>query len=255
MYPGGVVVPARTQTPGFLRAAGHPLRWQLLTELAASDRRVHELTTMLDQPQNLVSYHLAQLRAAGLVTGRRSSADGRDTYYRLDLALCAAQLAATGSALHPALGLVRPPAPSTPAAGRVLFLCTGNSSRSQMAEALLRRRTAGSVAVFSAGSQPKPVHPHAIAVMAAHGIDLSAAQPKHLDVFAGTQFDHVITVCDRLRETCPQLPARRTAHWSIPDPARDPDGYPAFERVAAELAERVGFLIHALTEPQPPEGK
>lgn len=253
MYSAGVVAqPARTQTPAFLRAAGHPLRWQLLTELATSDRRVQELTTLLDQPQNLVSYHLAQLRTAGLITSRRSSADGRDTYYRLDLARCATQLTATGGALHPALGLI-PPAPTITVSGRVLFLCTGNSSRSQMAEALLRRRTGGSVTVFSAGSRPRPVHPHAIAVMAAHGIDLSAAQPKHLDVFTGTHFDQVITVCDRLRETCPPLPARHTAHWSIPDPSGDPDGYPAFERVAAELAERVGFLIHTLPEPQPPE--
>ncbi|WP_239167721.1 arsenate reductase/protein-tyrosine-phosphatase family protein [Catellatospora coxensis] len=248
-----MALPARTQTPAFLRVAGHPLRWQLLTELAAGDRRVQELTTLLHQPQNLVSYHLAQLRAAGLVTGRRSSADGRDTYYRLDLARCATHLTATGGALHPALGLTPPTTPTVTASGQVLFLCTGNSSRSQMAEALLRHRTSGSVTVFSAGSQPKPVQPHAIAVMAAHGIDMSTAQPKHLDVFTGTHFDHVITVCDRIRETRPQLPARHTAHWSIPDPARDPDGYPAFERVAAELAERVGFLIHTLTQPQPPE--
>jgi len=74
--------------PGFLRLAGHPLRWRLLSELARSDRQVRELKALLGQPQNLVSYHLARLRAGGLVTTRRSSADGRDAYYSIDLACC-----------------------------------------------------------------------------------------------------------------------------------------------------------------------
>jgi protein-tyrosine-phosphatase/DNA-binding transcriptional ArsR family regulator len=238
---------------------GHPLRWQLLGELAGSDRQVQELTARVGQPQNLVSYHLGQLRRARLVTSRRSSADGRDTYYRLDLARCAALLATTGGALHPALRMVPPPTPAPVPAGdepvRVLFLCTGNSSRSQMAEALLRHRTAATVPAsgrawveaYSAGSHPKAVHPDAVAVMAGYGIDLTGARPKHLDVFAHHRFDHVITLCDRVREVCPEFPGQpTTAHWSVPDPARDPDGYPAFERVAAELAERVGFLQHAL---------
>jgi len=239
--------------PEFLRAAGHPLRWRLLGELAGSDRQVQEMTARVGQPQNLVSYHLGQLRKAGLVTGRRSSADGRDTYYRLDLARCGALLAAAGGALHPALRLAPPAAPA-PATGaestRVLFLCTGNSSRSQMAEALLRDRAAGAVLTSSAGSHPTTVRPHAVAVMAEYGIDLTGARPKHLDTFAGHRFDHVITVCDRVREVCPEFPGHpRMVHWSIPDPARDPDGYPAFQRVAAELSERIGFLLHVLEVP------
>ena len=76
-------------TPAFVRAAGHEIRWRLLVELAQSDRQVHELTALVDKSQNLVSYHLGQLRRANLVTARRSSADGRDTYYRLDLTRCA----------------------------------------------------------------------------------------------------------------------------------------------------------------------
>jgi protein-tyrosine-phosphatase/DNA-binding transcriptional ArsR family regulator len=237
------------QLPAFLQAAAHPLRWRLLGELARSDRQVHELTTLLGDQQSLVSYHLGLLRKADLVRSRRSSADGRDIYYRLDLTRCGQLLAAAGAAVHPGLRVTLPPAPAGAAvpAVRVLFLCTGNSSRSQMAEALLRRRTGGSVTVCSAGSRPKPIHPAAVAAMAAHGIDLAAARPKHLDEFTGQRFDHVITVCDRVREVCPEFPGHpAAAHWSIPDPAADPDGRPAFDRVAAELADRIAFLLHTI---------
>jgi protein-tyrosine-phosphatase/ectoine hydroxylase-related dioxygenase (phytanoyl-CoA dioxygenase family) len=234
--------------PTFLSLAGHPVRWRLLGELARSDRQVHELTSLVGHPQNLVSYHLGRLRRANLVTARRSSADGRDTYYRLDLALCGQLMAAAGGALHPAL-LMTPPESPVPqrrrSRVRVLFLCTGNSSRSQMAEAILRQVAGNAVQVHSAGSRPKPVHPHAVAVMAEHGIDLTAARAKHLDEFRGRRFDHVITLCDRVREVCPEFPGDpQPVHWSIPDPAQAPEGYPAFQRTATEIAERIRFLLH-----------
>ena len=87
--------------PAFARMAADPLRWQLLRELARSDRQVRELVALAGQPQNLVSYHLGRLRAAGLVGARRSSFDGRHTYYHLDLARCAQALAAAGASLIP----------------------------------------------------------------------------------------------------------------------------------------------------------
>jgi protein-tyrosine-phosphatase len=235
--------------------AGQPLRWRLLHELAHSDRRVRELVTLAGQPQNLVSYHLGRLRADGLVTARRSSFDGRDTYYHLDLARCAESLVATGAALHPGLRLdPAPPAAGTgggPARYTVLFLCTGNSARSQMAEALAEVRSGGRVQASSAGSAPKPLHPNAVRVMAEHGIDLAGRRSKRLTVFARQRFDYVITLCDRVREVCPEFPGHPGyIHWSIPDPAApggsDEATYPAFEQTAAELETRVGFLLAAI---------
>jgi ArsR family transcriptional regulator, arsenate/arsenite/antimonite-responsive transcriptional repressor / arsenate reductase (thioredoxin) len=234
---------AATSPPAFLRLAGHPLRWQLLSELARSDRRVRELCSLVGEPQALVSYHLGQLRGERVVSMRRSSADGRDVYYSLDLARCGELLAATGSALHPGLR----PAPQQTAGARVLFLCTGNSGRSQIAEALLREMAPERAQAFSAGSAPKPVHPEAIRTMRERGIDIGAAQSKHLSVFAADRFDHVVSLCDRVREVCPEFPgAPDTAHWSVPDPALDPDGPAAFVRVADELTERIGFFLHVL---------
>src|SRR3954451_17177167 len=99
-----VVAPSREAVPVFARLAGHPLRWRLLTELARSDLRVRELVALVGQPQNVVSYHLRLLRDGGLISATRSSFDGRDSYYHLDLDRCAEALAGTGSALHPALG-------------------------------------------------------------------------------------------------------------------------------------------------------
>jgi ArsR family transcriptional regulator, arsenate/arsenite/antimonite-responsive transcriptional repressor / arsenate reductase (thioredoxin) len=249
MYRGRVRERLEVAPPGFLRLAGHPLRWRLLSELARSDRQVRELKALLGQPQNLVSYHLARLRAGGLVTARRSSADGRDAYYSIDLARCGESLTAAGAALHPGLRL-RPPADlPVPVRARVLFLCTGNSARSQMAQALLEQMTGGAVTVASAGSHPKPLHPDAVRAMREHGIDIGSRQSRHLSTVEGKPFDYVITLCDRLREICPEFPgAAEVIHWSIPDPAASGDGYPAFQAVAADLRTRIGFLLARLSE-------
>jgi len=252
---GAVVAGRDSAPPGFLRLAGHPLRWRLLSELACSDRQVRELCGRLGQAQSLVSYHLGRLRAGGLVSARRSSADGRDAYYSLDLARCSELLAAAGAALHPALIPVpswrAPLAPSAVLPVRVLFLCTGNGARSQMAEALLEQATGGRVHVFSAGSHPKRVHVNAVRAMSERGIDISGRRAKHLDEFAGQRFDYVITLCDRVREICPEFPGRHElVHWSIADPGRVEgtagETYPVFETVAAGLSVRIGFFLHRI---------
>jgi ArsR family transcriptional regulator, arsenate/arsenite/antimonite-responsive transcriptional repressor / arsenate reductase (thioredoxin) len=235
---------AATSPPTFLRLAGHPVRWRLLSELARSDRRVRELCALVGHPQALVSYHLGQLRNEQLVSMRRSSADGRDVYYNLDLGRCGELLAQTGSALHPGLR----PAPGRRPRARVLFLCTGNSSRSQMAEALAEQLGGGDVQAFSAGSDPKPLHPEAVRVMRDHGIDIAGRRSKHFGEFAGERFDRVVTLCDRVREVCPEFPGQpEPIHWSIPDPARDDDAR-AFERTANELAVRIPYLLDLIEE-------
>ena len=229
----------KTSPPRFLRLAGHPVRWQLLSELARSDRRVGELCDLAGRRQSLVSYHLRQLRDGGLVTVRRSTADGRDSYYVLDLERCAELLAGAGVALHPALATTAP----APAPADVLFLCTGNSARSQMAEALCEHLSGGTITAASAGSHPKPLNPGAVRVMRVRGIDISARRSKHLSEFADRRFDHVISLCDRVREICPEFPGAEVTHWSIPEP-----GPGEFERTAAELETRIGFLIAAIRQ-------
>ncbi len=243
--------------PDFLQLAGHPLRWRLLSVLALSDRRVHELTALVGEPQNLVSYHLGKLRDGRLVSARRSSADRRDAYYALDLERIGSLLSATGGALHPGLRLVPPSrddALISPV--RVLFLCTGNSARSPMAAALARARSGGAIEAASAGSHPRPLHPNALRVMRdEHDLDLAGHAPTHLDLFADQRFDWVISLCDRVREVCPETPGHpEIIHWSIANPATgeaDDITYPLFQQTAAELATRIEFLLSVLADRTP----
>lgn len=243
--------------PEFLQLAGHPLRWRLLGELARSDRMVHELTQRIGQPQNLVSYHLGKLRDGRLVSARRSTADGRDTYYGLDLPRFGGLLSAASGALHPGLRL----APAQrgeplPHVRKVLFLCTGNSARSPMAEALIRARSGGTVEAFSAGSHPRPLHPNAARAMREDfDLDIAGHTPRRLDDLAGERFDAVISLCDRVREVCPEFPGHpETIHWSVPNPTTgEPDAvtWPLFRQAAAELSTRIGYLLARLAETTP----
>jgi protein-tyrosine-phosphatase len=239
------------QPPQILGLLSDPLRWQLVGELGRSDRRVGELVDLVGKPQNLVSYHLAELRNAGIVSGRRSSADGRDVYYRADLFVCRDRLGDAGYSLHPGLSLsptARLDGRRRRARPRVLFLCTGNSARSQIAEALVELRSSGAVEARSAGSHPKPLHPNAVRVMRERGVDIADRPTKSLTHFARNRFDRVITLCDKVREICPEFPgAPISAHWSIADPAAagdmDSSTYPAFQHVADDIEGRVALLL------------
>jgi protein-tyrosine-phosphatase/DNA-binding transcriptional ArsR family regulator len=237
--------------PVFVRLAGHPLRWRILTELSRSDRRVRELAAVMGERQSLVSYHLGRLKAGGVIGVRRSSADGRDSYYSVDLARCADLVIDAGASLHRGLRLaqvdVEPVRRTSRRIPRVLFLCTGNSGRSQMAEAFLKDRARFPIRAFSAGSHPKPLHPNAVRVMRTRGIDVSGWRSKSVDEFDGQRFDHVVTLCDRVREVCPEFAGSpQLTHWSMPDPSAtgstNAETYPGFEAAADEIERRVQFL-------------
>jgi protein-tyrosine-phosphatase/DNA-binding transcriptional ArsR family regulator len=247
-----------TLPPPALKLLGHDLRWQLVASLAYTDLRVQELVERLDQPQNLVSYHLHKLLDSGVVREHRSIADARSVYYSLDLDRVKEILAFTGAALHPGLRADQPSGQSPAACYppvRVLFICTHNSARSQMAEGILRERSAGQIQVFSAGTHPSGVHPLARQAMAQIGIDISAQRSKSLDLFTGQLFDFVITVCDRARELCPVYPGGPAVyHWSIPDPVEvtgtDVQRLQAFRHVADQLETRIRYFLLAL-QPAP----
>jgi protein-tyrosine-phosphatase len=133
---------------------------------------------------------------------------------------------------------------------RVLFLCTHNSARSQMAEGLLRH-LAPSVKVASAGTEVTRVHPLAIEALAKLHIDISHQRSKHLSEYLGQSFDSVITVCDRASESCPLFPGGpERLHWSLPDPSAvegdEPTRLRAFEATAQELLTRLRYLVTIL---------
>ncbi len=243
------VVASPDAPPDVLKLIAHDLRWAILKRLAAGDYLVHELVDQVGQPMNLVSYHLKKLRDAGIVAARRSEADARDQYYSLDLDALRAQLNAVGAALHPAL--TDPPTVMRfPSGVRVLFVCTHNSARSQVAEALLRYLSGGQIDAHSAGSHPTRLHPDAIATMRAYGLDISTQTSKHVSQYNGQHFDYVITVCDNAREVCPTFPGGQQLHWGLPDPSKviDPVGRAEQFRVTAErLKARIGHLLRTLT--------
>jgi len=137
---------------------------------------------------------------------------------------------------------------------KVLFLCTGNQARSQMAEALLKTRAGGAFDVTSAGSAPKPkVHPLAVRVLSENGIDISSASPKDVARFTHIVFDHVITLCDNARDLCPLFPGEgEKMHWSVPDPAlatgTDEERLEAFRAARDEIDRRIKSFVKEKTD-------
>ncbi|HKF17077.1 MAG TPA: ArsR family transcriptional regulator [Candidatus Dormibacteraeota bacterium] len=238
-----------------MKLLSHDLRWRVIEELALTDRRVQELGERANQAQNLVSYHLGLLRRAGLVRERRSSADARDVYYSLDLEELRFALERSVQAVHPSLQLVEQQvATGVSDADRVwraLFLCTHNSARSQMAEAILRQQASGTVDVASAGSDPREVHPLVFRTLTELGVDCTGLHSKHVSVLTDQSFDYVITLCDIVREVCPEFPGDPDhLHWSLPDPiavGRSPRAAAAaFRQTADELMTRTHYLLPAL---------
>lgn len=222
-------------------------RWRLIAALRLGDRQVGELVAHLALPQNLVSYHLGLLRQAGLVKIHRSDADARVVYYGLDLAALQAAHRQIGLGLALPNLADRSSEPIPP----VIFLCTKNSARSQMAEGWLRHMSGGKILVRSAGTQPASIHPLAIAAMREVGIDIGYQRSKGVASITDLEIGLVVTVCDLAREECPPaLLTKPMLHWSIPDPVRetgdDTTRLEAFRAARDQLRARVEGLIAAL---------
>lgn len=138
--------------------------------------------------------------------------------------------------------------PMSEAPLRVLFVCTGNSARSQIAEAVLLRIGGADFEVFSAGTEPRGINPYTIRVLQDAGIDWSRARSKSVEEFLGQSFDYVVTVCDRARQTCPVFPGtHNTLHWGLEDPAEvegsDAEKLAAFQRTYMEVTQRIRPLV------------
>jgi len=237
-------------SPPVLGALAHDLRWAIVSLLVPGDLRTGEIVARTGQAPSLVSYHLARLRDAGLVSVRRSTADGRDSYHALDLDAIADAVYGMAGQIHPGLlaeAGIRAARQAGPPA-RILFICSGNSSRSPMAEGWLNHLGDGQVTARSAGISPGSLHPLAVAAMAEHGVDISGHRPARLSEFADESFTRVITLCDRAKENCGELPTEAAAaHWSIPNPAQaHPPDLDAFRATARELQTRIRYLLPTL---------
>jgi protein-tyrosine-phosphatase len=254
------VTVASESVPEFLKLLAHDLRWKIVTLLARGDYNGQDFMHLLGQPQNLLSYHLRKLHEQQLVREHRSTADERSIYYSLDLETVRSLYQSAGEALHPALGILAAPPPPDEvqpdeATKRVLFLCTENSARSQMAEALLRHLSKGQIEAYSAGSHPTHVHPLALEVLEERGISTERLRSKSMEEFAGQSFDVIVTVCDRVRESCPTFPGDpECIHWSFADPAAVEGSYEerhrAFEQTSLQLTTRIRFLLILLERAQ-----
>ncbi len=133
---------------------------------------------------------------------------------------------------------------------RILFLCTGNACRSQLAEALATHFHGDRLQAVSAGTQPAGVHPRAVAVLAELGIDWSQARSKNVSEFAGQQFDYIITLCGNAQQVCPFFPGEaQRLHWGLPDPAAatgtDDGIMAAFRAVRDDIRLRLQGLVQA----------
>ncbi|HWS37632.1 MAG TPA: MarR family transcriptional regulator [Actinoplanes sp.] len=206
-------------------ALGDPARLAIVDALTLGDASPGEISVNLGMPTNLVAHHVKVLQDAGLLVRTRSEGDRRRTYLRLVPGMLSSLTA-----------------PRLNTAERVVFVCTHNSARSQLAAALWRDRIGGHVA--SAGTVPaQRVHPRAVRVAQEHGLALDPTGTHHVDdvVHDG---DLIIAVCDNAHEDLTG-PARPRLHWSVPDPARV-DTDEAFEAVFTDLADRIDRIAPAL---------
>jgi ArsR family transcriptional regulator, arsenate/arsenite/antimonite-responsive transcriptional repressor / arsenate reductase (thioredoxin) len=209
-------------------ALADPARLQVVDRLMVSDASPAELRSLLGIPSNLLTHHLHVLEREGLLTRRRSEGDRRRTYLQL-----------VPEVLEHLL-----PHSARPA-GRVVFVCTANTARSQLAAALWRRASA--VPATSAGTHPADrIAPGALATAKRHRLPLRQVAPRCLDDVV-TEGDYLVTVCDNAHEELQRRYGERrdAVHWSVPDPV--PVGSDAaFDAVYGDLAARVHHLADRL---------
>lgn len=205
-------------------ALGDPARLQIVDTLSLGDAAPSELATLLAMPSNLLAHHLRVLEGVGLISRTRSQGDRRRSYLHL--------MPGTLDTLTVA---------GVRVVQRVVFVCTANSARSQLAAALWRRASA--VPVASAGTHPaRRIDPGAVATAHRHALRLRALRPRTLEEVIG-HGDFVITVCDNAHE---ELGPMRGLHWSVPDPVRI-ETEAAFDSAFDELARRVNDLAPRLS--------
>lgn len=210
-------------------ALGDPARLAIADILAVGDASPGEIGARLGMPTNLVAHHLGVLAEAGLIERRRSEHDRRRSYLQLQPAALAA--------LHP---------PRLAPPRRVVFVCTRNSARSQLAAALWTRHSP--IPAASAGTEPATrVNPRAVRTAKRHGLRLDPAATHHLDEVTADG-DLLIAVCDHVHETLP--PQRSRLHWSVPDPV-PVDTDDAFENAYSDLADRIERFAPTIEEHHP----
>lgn len=207
-------------------ALGEPARLAIVDRLTLGDASPTEVGRELGLPSNLLAHHLKLLEQARVIERSRSEGDHRRTYLRLRP--------------ESLVGLLPEGLRSAP---RVVFVCTHNSARSQLAAALWAQQS--QVPAASAGTHPAArVHPRAAAIARSHGLSLSLARTARVDEVVHDT-DLVVAVCDNAHE---ELGTRDRLHWSVPDPARV-DSDAAFERAFTDIAERIGRLAPAVRLP------
>lgn len=219
---------SREQRAAMHAALGEPGRLAIVDALALTDASPSELGRAVGMPSNLLAHHLGVLEGAGIIVRGRSEADRRRTYVQLS---------------PEAFGFVAAPTPQH--VPRVVFVCTQNSARSQLAAALWASRAV--LPVASAGTQPAPrVDPRAVSIARRHGLELRCARTAHVrDVVRPG--DLVVAVCDHAYEELAETGATQL-HWSIPDPARSSSD-DAFEHAFRSLTDRIDRLADTLASP------
>ncbi len=237
--------PTYPELAELLKTLADPHRLEVLNLIIEGTHTSRALAAATGLPTNLLSHHLKALREAGLVQASRDPHDQRWQYFVPNITRLTEVQFLLSHFLHPAR--IQPRRGGTGPGGqpaayapprhiqlekefrmtsnktKVIFLCTGNSARSQMAEALLRQHAGDDFEVYSAGTEPKGMNPYTVQVMQELGVDMSAHHSKSVREFLGhMNFGYVITVCDDAEENCPAvfLSQGQHLHWSFEDPAK-----------------------------------